>query len=98
MPPCAIPCLHRSCTATAGVDSTRKLTSQHGTRADAWAHAPWTDDFVDIEGDRKENPTWQTRVKMLWDDEALYVGAWMEVGSFGSMSRNVCICRLFTDA
>ena len=47
--------------------------------AEAWSHAPWTDDFVDIEGDSKERPEWQTRVKMLWDDEALYVGAWMEV-------------------
>ena len=47
--------------------------------AEAWAHAPWTEDFVDIEGERKEQPEWQTRVKMLWDDDALYVGAWMEV-------------------
>jgi len=46
--------------------------------AEAWAHAPWTDQFVDIEGNRKPEPCWQTRAKMLWDDEALYVGAWME--------------------
>lgn len=53
--------------------------------SEAWSHAPWTDDFVDIEGDRKERPEWQTRVKMLWDDEALYLGAWMEVRE--------CFCR-----
>eukprot|EP00802_Teleaulax_amphioxeia_P018733 Tamp_18939.p1 GENE.Tamp_18939~~Tamp_18939.p1 ORF type:complete len:379 (-),score=65.17 Tamp_18939:123-1259(-) len=46
--------------------------------AEAWAHAPWTDEFVDIEGDQKPRPCWQTRAKMLWDDDALYVGAWME--------------------
>ena len=46
---------------------------------EAWAHAPWTEDFLDIEGDCKGRPCLQTRVKMLWDDDALYVGAWMQV-------------------
>lgn len=41
----------------------------------AWNNAPWTDAFVDIEGDVKPKPTWETRVKMLWDDEFFYVGA-----------------------
>jgi hypothetical protein len=41
----------------------------------AWAGAPWTDDFVDIEGDRKPKPRFRTRVKMLWDDENLYIAA-----------------------
>lgn len=40
-----------------------------------WAQAPWTEDFVDIEGDLQPNPTKQTRVKMLWDDEYFYFGA-----------------------
>ena len=40
-----------------------------------WKHAPWTDHFVDIEGDSKPRPRFQTRVKMLWDDTYLYVGA-----------------------
>ena len=43
-----------------------------------WEHAPWTDDFVDIEGDAKPLPNKWTRVKMLWDDEYLYFGAEME--------------------
>ncbi|WP_268626545.1 carbohydrate-binding family 9-like protein [Paenibacillus alvei] len=43
-----------------------------------WANAPWTDDFVDIEGDLKPRPFKRTRVKMLWDDEYLYFGAEME--------------------
>ena len=41
----------------------------------AWRDAPWTDLFVDIEGDAKPRPTLDTRVKMLWDDEQFYVGA-----------------------
>ena len=40
-----------------------------------WRDAPWTDDFVDIEGDRKPRPRFRTRVKMLWDDTCFYVGA-----------------------
>lgn len=44
----------------------------------AWANAPWTDDFVDIEGDLKPKPRFRTRAKMLWDDNNLYVGAEME--------------------
>ena len=41
----------------------------------AWASAPWTSDFVDIEGDKKPIPRFQTRVKMVWDSEYLYVAA-----------------------
>ena len=42
---------------------------------DAWQAAPWTDDFVDIEGPRKPPPRFRTRAKMLWDDENCYVAA-----------------------
>ncbi|WP_298717005.1 carbohydrate-binding family 9-like protein [Chitinophaga sp.] len=41
----------------------------------AWRQAEWTDDFTDIEGAKKPAPLHQTRVKMLWDDENLYVFA-----------------------
>ena len=41
----------------------------------AWRGAPWTDDFVDIEGARKPLPRFRTRAKMLWDDEYFYVAA-----------------------
>jgi hypothetical protein len=44
----------------------------------AWKSAPWTDWFVDIEGDAKPQPRYRTRVKMLWDDEYFYVGAELE--------------------
>lgn len=44
----------------------------------AWQNAPWTSDFVDIEGDRKPLPKYRTRVKMLWDDQYLYIAAELE--------------------
>ncbi|MBV9529191.1 carbohydrate-binding family 9-like protein, partial [Sphingomonas sp.] len=40
-----------------------------------WAAAPWTEDFIDIEGLAK--PSLRTRVKMLWDARCLYIGAEM---------------------
>jgi hypothetical protein len=43
-----------------------------------WKRAMWTDYFVDIEGHRKPPPRFKTRAKMLWDDEFLYVGAYLE--------------------
>lgn len=40
-----------------------------------WQQAKWTSDFVDIEGDLKAGPPLQTNVKMLWDDQYLYIAA-----------------------
>jgi hypothetical protein len=40
-----------------------------------WQQAKWTSDFVDIEGDLKPRPPLQTSVKMLWDDQYLYIAA-----------------------
>jgi hypothetical protein len=45
---------------------------------EAWKNAPWTEDFVDIEGDLKPKPRLRTRVKLLWDDEFFYVAAELE--------------------
>ncbi|MBL9200468.1 MAG: carbohydrate-binding family 9-like protein [Opitutaceae bacterium] len=44
----------------------------------AWAAAPWTADFVDIEGDAKARPRFRTRAKLLWDDTHLYIAAELE--------------------
>ncbi len=44
----------------------------------AWAAAPWSDAFVDIEGAAKAKPRLKTRMKMLWDDECLYIAAELE--------------------
>jgi hypothetical protein len=45
---------------------------------EVWKQAEWTAEFVDIEGDAKPKPRHRTRVKMLWDDECLYVLAELE--------------------
>lgn len=44
----------------------------------AWMAAPWTADFVDIEGDVKPRPSLRTRAKILWDERFLYVAAELE--------------------
>ena len=45
---------------------------------DAWQSANWTDLFVDIEGRLKPKPFYNTRLKMLWDDEYFYFAVDME--------------------
>ncbi len=45
---------------------------------DAWQEVPWTEDFVDIVGPSRPLPPLRTRVKMLWDDTYLYIGAELE--------------------
>lgn len=45
---------------------------------ESWKAAPWTDSFVDIEGDVRPRPRFQTRAKMLWDDRYFYVAAQIE--------------------
>jgi hypothetical protein len=44
----------------------------------AWQAVPWTDAFVDIEGDMKPLPRFKTRAKMLWDDTYFYIAAHLE--------------------
>ena len=50
-----------------------------GSLSDAsWHRAPWSEPFVDIRGPGHPAPRYATRMKMMWDDEFLYVGAEME--------------------
>ena len=44
----------------------------------AWAAAPWSEPFIDIEGDVRPRPRFATRARMLWDDDYFYVAAEME--------------------
>lgn len=45
----------------------------------AWEEAPWSEDFVDIRGQRHWSQPWlATRVKLRFDDRFLYVGAYVE--------------------
>jgi hypothetical protein len=43
-----------------------------------WRAATWSGPFVDILGASRPRPRFTTRMKMLWDDSCLYVGAWLE--------------------
>ncbi|MGY8787437.1 MAG: carbohydrate-binding family 9-like protein [Fidelibacterota bacterium] len=43
-----------------------------------WEKTEWTDSFVDIEGNLKPLPFFDTKVKMLWDDTYFYFGVQME--------------------
>lgn len=62
--------LRESATSPLSIDG--KLDEQ------AWQDAAWSDDFVDIEGDKQPLPNLRTRVKMLRDGEFLYIGAELE--------------------
>lgn len=53
-----------------------------------WDAAEWMDDFHDIEGAGKPKPFKRTRVKMLWDDEALYIAAVLEDDTIWATVRN----------
>jgi predicted esterase len=44
----------------------------------AWADAPWTDDFGDIQGSAKPTPRFHTHAKLLWDTNYLYIAAELE--------------------
>ncbi len=44
-----------------------------------WQDAPWTRDFLDIEGsENRPLPRKRTRAKMLWDEQHLYIAAELE--------------------
>ncbi len=61
-------CLRAPCAATIDGDLNKPF----------WEKAPWSSAFVDIEGSAKPKPTWATRMKMVWDEKALYIGDEME--------------------
>ena len=58
--------------------SPEKLIINGDVYKEAWKSVPWSDFFIDIEGDTMPTPYFQTRMKLLWDDEYLYVAAEME--------------------
>tara|TARA_B100000029_G_scaffold453911_1_gene480047 strand:+ start:770 stop:1825 length:1056 start_codon:yes stop_codon:yes gene_type:complete len=45
---------------------------------ESWQNAEWTDSFVDIEGNLKPLPYFDTKAKMLWDENYFYFAAHME--------------------
>lgn len=44
----------------------------------SWESVPWTEDFIDIEGKLKPLPYYQTKVKLMWEEDYLYIGAWLQ--------------------
>jgi ketosteroid isomerase-like protein len=62
----------------------------------AWQQAPWTEDFADIEGDRRPKPRFRTRAKMLWDAQYFYIAAELEEPHvWGTLSKHDSI--IFND-
>ena len=45
---------------------------------EAWHSAAWSNSFVDIEGDLKPDPFFQTQFKMMYDSTFLYIAAKLE--------------------
>ena len=45
---------------------------------ESWKAADWSTPFVDIEGKKKPSPLFDTKVKMLWDDQYFYFYARLE--------------------
>lgn len=43
-----------------------------------WSEAGWSELFLDIQGPLMEQPRYDTRMKMLWDENALYVAAYLQ--------------------
>lgn len=43
-----------------------------------WQQAEWTADFADIEGGKNPTPLFRTRMKMLWNEDNLYLLAELE--------------------
>jgi hypothetical protein len=43
-----------------------------------WTKAEWSNSFIDITGDLGKKPRFNTRVKMLWDNDYLYIAAELE--------------------
>jgi len=58
--------------------SREKLVIDGKLDEESWKLAPWTEDFVDIEGHLKPLPPFVTKAKMLCDDEYLYIETYME--------------------
>jgi len=58
--------------------ATGPITIDGRLEEESWQQVPWTENFVDIEGDAKPRPRFRTRAKMLWDDQYFYVAAELE--------------------
>lgn len=54
----------------------------------AWQQVEWSDSFIDIEGASQPKPRFQTQMKMLWNDDFLYIAALLnELHIWGTLSN-----------
>ena len=53
-----------------------------------WKDAAWTDEFVDISDTINPIPKYKTKCRMLWDDEYLYVAAYLEEPDLWATLKN----------
>jgi hypothetical protein len=58
--------------------TTSPLTIDGKADEESWSQASWTEFFTDIEGDVKPAPYFDTRMKMLWDEDFIYFYVEME--------------------
>lgn len=56
--------------------TTEAITIDGKANEESWKKSNWSSTFIDIEGVKK--PTYQTQVKMLWDDTYFYILAQIE--------------------
>lgn len=60
------------------VKTSQAITIDGKDNETAWNNIAWTNSFVDIQGTHKKTPIWDTKVKMMWDDQFLYIYAQLE--------------------
>jgi len=53
-----------------------------------WSGVPWTTDFTDIEGNKQPAPYQQTRCKMIWDKDYLYIAAEVKESNIWAYVKN----------
>lgn len=58
--------------------TTEKMKIDGKLNEKAWAKAAQTESFVDISGEGFPKPVYDTKARLLWDDEYLYVAAVLE--------------------
>ncbi len=81
-----IPCNPPVCKA---YYSQKKLTFLDGDlNKSFWDQGEWLTEFHDIEGDELPRPWKKTKVKVLWDQDALYIGAMLEDDTIWATVRN----------
>lgn len=53
-----------------------------------WRDAIWTDEFVDISDSINPTPKYKTKCRMLWDEEYLYIAAYLEEPDLWATLKN----------